>query len=271
MLILVALPSFLSRQAATISSGSSSSVAQNSRSSSSLDSSSLGSTPDCSRSPRYQVLTESYSSSGLFIDAIVVFEPRATLSVRLALRSLLGKTEHPRERFDFLFSPRKRRLRLDHLRRLHLLGHLGIALEGLPEFALEEDLLQRRTRTLSTCFPRLRRITDQQHPQRNPVLGRLHDLVDRLALKCRQADAKSLVNRGEHRLANRDTCVRCGGRRHRWLVRAFGQRFQDVRPNELIDELMAPSVGDVQCADVDQLLQPRLSTLVCPHICVGVD
>src|ERR1035437_5428973 len=212
MLILVSLPSFLSRQAATISSGSSSSVAQNSRSSSSLDLSSLGSTPDCSRSPWYQVLTESYSSSGLFIDAIVIFELRVILSVDCALRcSLLGKTEHPRERFDFLFSPWQRRRRLDHLRRLHLLGHLGIGLEWLPVFALEENFLERRPRTLSTCFPRLRRITDQQHPERNPVLGRLHDLVDRVVLKGRQADAKSLVNRGEHRLANRDACVRCGG------------------------------------------------------------
>ena len=34
---------------------------------------------------------------------------------------------------------------------------------------------------------------------------------------------------------------------------------------------MAPSVGGVQCADIDQLLQPRLSPLVRAHIGVGVD
>src|SRR5580693_6155912 len=85
MLILVSLPSFLSRHAATISSGSSSSVSQNSFRNAARDGSSYGSTPDCSRSPVNQVFTAAYSSNGLLIDAI-----------------LLGQTEHARERFDLV-------------------------------------------------------------------------------------------------------------------------------------------------------------------------
>src|SRR5271166_3666792 len=194
MLILVSLPSFLRRQAATISSGSSSRVSQNSFRSAARDGSSCGSTPDCSRSPVNQVLTELYSSSGLLIDAI-----------------LLGQSEHARERPDFFLAPRQRRRRLDHLGRPHLLGHLGIGLEGLAVLALEENFLDGRARTLTTRFPRFRWITDQQHPQREPFGRRLEDLVHVFMLKRRETNAEALIDRGQHRLTNRD--ARVGGGR----------------------------------------------------------
>src|SRR5450759_611722 len=123
MLILVSLPSFLSRQAVTISSGSSSREAQNSLRNTTRDGSSLGSIPDWSRSPANQVLTELYSWSGLLIDAIVI--SKLPLFLIQKDQPSLRKPEHAGQRLDFLFSPRQRRRRLDHLGGLELLGHLG--------------------------------------------------------------------------------------------------------------------------------------------------
>src|SRR5579872_32768 len=212
MLILVSLPSFLSRQAATNSSGFIASVAQNSFRNATRDGSSCGSTPDCSRNPVNQVFTAAYSSIGLSIEAI-------TQKVRTSFR----KTEHPGERLDLFLAPRQRRGRLDHLRGLHLLRHLGIRLEGLAVLPLEENFLDRRTRTLTARFPRFRGIADQQHPQRNPFGRRLEDLVDGLMLKCREANTETLIHRGQHRLANRDTRIGsgCGGDRR--LIRILRQ------------------------------------------------
>src|SRR5580700_8564333 len=75
-----------------------------------------------------------------------------------SVSALFRQAEHSRKRLDLVLSPGQRRLRLDHLGRLELLGHLRIGFERLAVLTFEKDLLERRTRTLSARLPRLGRI-----------------------------------------------------------------------------------------------------------------
>src|SRR5262245_2732733 len=85
------------------------------------------------------------------------------------------------------------------------------------------------------------------------MIGHFKDFFGIFSIKGREQCSESFVKGGEQRLAHRHTTIHCDHNRQDFCILA--DRFEDLFPHHLIDELIAPSMSWIESPDIVEFLK----------------